>query len=330
MVGKRIVGVVMQSLKKAENIGYMVPVPVIEHFLTDMEDGRYDGFPEDGIMIQPLENESLKRMFGLSEEQSGTLVTAVTPGSPAEKRIFPGDVILSIDGHRIADDCTVEFRPRERTGCDFYVKQHQVGEEAVYKIWRLGAERTIRLKLDKNSDGSRLVPTVKYDVQPTYYVFGGLVFCPLTLNYLLTWGDDWSEDAPYNLLTYFVDGELAREGEEVVIIIKVLAGDVNNGYEDLVDSRVVEVNGKKIRNLQELIEAVETDVENPFVAFKTEHHQTIAIDRKKAAAAHAEILSIYRIAEDRSSDLKEAASTGRANGKDMASSGAPEADNARQ
>jgi hypothetical protein len=127
-----------------------------------------------------------------------------------------------------------------------------------------------------------------------------------------------------------VDGELAREGEEVVIIIKVLAGDVNNGYEDLVDSRVVEVNGKKIRNLQELIEAVETDVENPFVAFKTEHHQTIAIDRKKAAAAHAEILSIYRIAEDRSSDLKEAASTGRANGKDMASSGAPEADNARQ
>jgi S1-C subfamily serine protease len=330
MVGKRIVGVVMQSLKKAENIGYMVPVPVIEHFLTDMKDGRYDGFPEDGIRIQPLENESLKRMFGLGEEQSGTLVTAVIPGLPAENRIFPGDVILSIDGHPIADDCTVEFRPGERTGCDFYVKQHQVGEEVVYKIWRQGAERTVRLRLDKNSEGKRLVSTIKYDVRPSYYVFGGLVFCPLTLNYLLTWGDDWSEDAPYNLLNYFVDGELTREGEEVVVIIKVLAGDVNNGYEDLVDSRVVEVNGKKIRNLQELIEAVETDVENPFVAFKTEHHQTIAIDLKKAAAAHAEILSIYRIADDRSSDLKEAAGNNRAGGKEMAGTGAPETDAARQ
>jgi S1-C subfamily serine protease len=330
MMGRRVVGVVMQSLKKSENIGYMVPVPVIEHFLTDVEDGHYDGFPEDGMGIQPLENESLKRMLGLNEEQSGALVAAVTPGSPAEKRIFPGDVILSIDGHRIANDCTVEFRPKERTGCDFYVKQHQVGEQAVYKILRRGTERTVRLKLDKNSDGSRLVSTVKYDVQPTYYVFGGLVFCPLTLNYLLTWGDDWSENAPYNLLTYFVDGELTREGEEVVIIIKVLAGDVNNGYDDMVNTRVVEVNGKKIRNLEDLIRAVETDTENPFVVFETEHHQTIAIDRKKAEAAQAEILSIYRIAEDRSSDLKNAASSDKPNGKEMARSGAPEADAPRQ
>jgi S1-C subfamily serine protease len=326
MVGRRIVGVVMQSLKKSENIGYMVPVPVIEHFLADMEDGRYDGFPEDGIRIQPLENESLKKMFGLNEEQSGALVTAVTPGSPAENRIFPGDVILSIDGHQIADDCTVEFRPKERTGCDFYVKQHQVGEQAVYKIFRRGAERTVRLKLHKNSEGSRLVPMAKYDVQPSYYVFGGLVFCPLTLNYLLTWGDDWSEDAPYNLLTYFADGELTRQGEEVVVIIKVLASDVNNGYGDMINTRVVEANGEKIRNLEGLIRAVETDTGNPFVAFKTEHHQTIVVDRKKAEAAHDEILSAYRIAEDRSPDLKEAASSNKANGKKMARSGAPEAD----
>jgi S1-C subfamily serine protease len=330
MVGRRIAGVVMQSRKKSENIGYMVPVPVIEHFLTDMKDGHYDGFPEDGIMIQPLENESLKKMFGLNEEKSGILVTAVTPDSPAENRIFPGDVLLSIDGHRIADDSTVEFRPKERTGCDFYVKQHQVGEEAVYKILRRGSERTVRLKLDKNSDGSRLVSTVKYDVQPTYYVFGGLVFCPLTLNYLLTWGDDWSEDAPNNLLTYFVDGELTREGEEVVVIIKVLASDVNNGYDDMINTRVAEVNGEKIRNLEDLIRVVEQDTGNPFVAFKTEHHQTIVVDRKKAEAAHDEILSTYRIAEDRSPDLKEAASTDRPDNSKMAGSDAPETDASRQ
>jgi S1-C subfamily serine protease len=330
MVGRRIVGVVMQSRKKSENIGYMVPVPVIEHFLTDMEDGHYDGFPEDGMVIQPLENAGLKKMFGLSEEQSGALVTSVTAGSPAENRIFPGDVLLSIDGHRIADDCTVEFRPRERTSCDFYVKQHQVGEDAVYQILRHGKEQTVRLTLNRSWGNNTLVPTARYDVQPTYYVYGGLVFCPLTLNYLLTWGDDWPQDAPYNLLSYFVDGELTREGEEVVVVIKVLANDVNNGYDDLVDTRVVEVNGKKIRNLQDLIRTVETDTENPYVVFETEHHQIIAIDRKKAEAAHDEILSIYRIADDRSSDLKDAVSSDKSNGKEMARSDSPEANALKQ
>ncbi len=67
----------------------MVPVPVIEHFLIDMEDGRYDGFPEDGLIIQPLENASLKRMYGLKEEQSGALVSSVTPVHRRRIRFSP-------------------------------------------------------------------------------------------------------------------------------------------------------------------------------------------------------------------------------------------------
>jgi S1-C subfamily serine protease len=320
MVGNRIVGVVMQARKKSENIGYMVPVPVIKHFLIDLEDGRYDGFPEDGIIFQSLENASLKKMFGLSEEQSGTLVTSVAPGSPAENNIFPGDILLSIDGHRIADDGTVEFRPKERTSCDFYVKQHQVGEKAVYKVLRRGKEQTVALKLDKNSENGRLVPMERYDVRPSYYVYGGLVLCPLTLNYLLSWGDDWSENAPYKLITYLVDGKLSRAGEEVVIIIKVLADDVNNGYEDLINSRIVEVNGKKILNLKDLIRTVETESAVPYVVFRTEDNETIALDRKKAEEAQDAILATYQISDARSQDLKQIVGNIKASGKEVAKS----------
>jgi S1-C subfamily serine protease len=315
MVDDHIVGVVMQAMEKSQNIGYMVPVLVIEHFLIDMEDGQYDGFPEDGIIIQALENEGLKKMHGLNEEQSGALVSSVVSGSPAESKIFPGDVLLSIDGHRIADDCTVEFRPGERTDGDFYIKQHQVGDDAVYKILRRGKEHTVKLTLNKPWGKNMLVPTARYDVQPTYYVYGGLVFCPLTLNYLLTWGDNLWKDAPYNLMTYLTEQEHAREGEEIVIIIKVLAGDFNNGYDHLVNTRILRVNGKRILNLQWLIDFVETDTDKPFVVFKTAGDQTIAVDRKKAEAAQDEILSTYRIGEDRSPDLKEVASNDKATGK---------------
>jgi hypothetical protein len=112
------------------------------------------------------------------------------------------------------------------------------------------------------------------------------------------------ENAPSHLITYFENGELTREGEEVVIITKVLAYNVNKGYDDLVDGRIVEANGKKILNLQDLIRTVESTTEDPFVVFETKNNQTIVIDRKKAKEAHRCILSIYRIADDRSSDLK--------------------------
>ena len=38
----KIIGVAMQTLKKAENIGYIIPTPIIEHFLADLKDGKYD------------------------------------------------------------------------------------------------------------------------------------------------------------------------------------------------------------------------------------------------------------------------------------------------
>ena len=321
-----VVGVVMQSLKKAENIGYTVPVPIIRHFLTDMEDGRYDGFPDDGIFIQSLENESLKKMYRLKENQSGALVTSITPGSPAENKIFPGDVLLAVDGHPIADDGTVEFRPRERTSCNYYVQQHQVGEKVAFSILRHNQKLSVKFTLDRVWGTGRLVPLSKYDVRPTYFVYGGLVFCPLTLNYILTWGDNWAEDAPYNLLTYLADGKSTRQGEEAVIIIKALPSGVNNGYEGYVNKRIVEVNGKKIRNLQDLIRTVEDSSENPYVVFKTRANKTIALDRKKVEAEQAGILKTYQIADDRSANLNTAVGRDEKEGGKVAGLVSPESD----
>ncbi|MDD4363752.1 MAG: serine protease [Atribacterota bacterium] len=45
IIDNKIVGVVMAGIPSAQNIGYMVPVPVIKHFFQDLEDRRYDGYP---------------------------------------------------------------------------------------------------------------------------------------------------------------------------------------------------------------------------------------------------------------------------------------------
>lgn len=303
LVGEHIVGVVMQTRKNSENIGYMVPAPIIEHFLTDMTDGRYDGFPEDGVYAQSMENEGLKTMYGLKSDQSGALVTAVIPGSPADGYILPGDVIMSIDGHAVADDGTVEFRPKERTRADYYIQQHQIGEKVAIQILRNGREQTIGFSLFKAWGSGSLVKNTQYDTRPAYYVYGGLVFCPITLNYLWTWGYNWSEDAPFNLINYFTHERPKQEGEEVVIIIKVLPSEVNQGYEAFINERIVEVNGKTVRDLQHLIALVEDGSDNPFVVFKTKRGPVIAMDRKKVAAKQSMILQTYRIPADRSGNF---------------------------
>ena len=85
IVDGKIVGVVMQSISKAENIGYMVPPPVIRHFLADLEeDGDYDGFPSLGVKLQDMENPTLKQKFGLSDDESGALVVRILTDSSAE------------------------------------------------------------------------------------------------------------------------------------------------------------------------------------------------------------------------------------------------------
>lgn len=58
----KIVGVVMQQIPNSQNIGYLVPVEVIKHFLDDVKDGNYDGFPYLGIGTAKMENETLRSL----------------------------------------------------------------------------------------------------------------------------------------------------------------------------------------------------------------------------------------------------------------------------
>ena len=61
VIDGKLAGISMQTLKDAQNINYLVPTPVIRHFLDDVKDGRFDGFPELGIQVQLLENEAIRK-----------------------------------------------------------------------------------------------------------------------------------------------------------------------------------------------------------------------------------------------------------------------------
>ena len=135
-------------------------------------------------------------------------------------------------------------------------------------------------------------------------IYGGLVFCPLVKSLLLAWGPNWYQNAPNSLTAYLTANYPEVKNEQVVMVLKVLPADVNQGYHDIGNWIVEEVDGERIRNMKQLIAAVEKDTTNTFVTLKSASAQVIVLDREKAEDAAAGILSTYRIIDDRSPDLK--------------------------
>ncbi len=303
LVKNKIVGVVMQtySSSRSENIGYMVPSLIIKHFLLDIEDGKYDGFPAIGLATQKLENPDMKRKYGISDTMTGIVVNHVVFGSPAEGKIFKDDILLSIDGHTIGDDGTLEFREKERTHFSHYINMHQLGEELNLEVFREGSVSHVSLPLQSTQTDIQLVSREQYDRNPRYFIFGGIVFSPLTKNLLKRWGGRWNNKAPKELVIELSNWP-SRERREVVVAVQVLAADVNQGYHDISNWIATEVNGKRIKDFNELYHIVTTSKE-PFIVFKNDKGFRIVIDREKAQKSRHQILKTYNIKQDRSSDL---------------------------
>jgi S1-C subfamily serine protease len=296
---ERIVGIAFQA-GRGQNISYMVPAPVIDHFLKDIEDGTYDGIPGLEVACQPMENPGLRAKHGMKAGQSGVLVMNVHPGSPAEGLIKPGDVITSLGGRQIANDATIEFRKNERTLFFLPVQEHLIGETIEVGILRDGAALRVPVKLTVPFGSTRLVPNFQYDRQPSYYIVGGLVFERLTANYLDLFEDG---EPPVDLRTYYLYAEPTPDRRNIVVLIGILVDSVNVGYQGFTEAVIFKANGQNVSTLGDLVKAVETN-QGPYHVFVDSYGREIVIDRVKAGQRLPLILQRYKIDSDRSEDLK--------------------------
>lgn len=298
----KLVGVAFQSAQSGENIGYMVPAPVINHFLTDIKDGRYDGTPGLGISWQKMENPDLRFKFGMTERQTGVLVNKIYPGSPAKGALKSEDIVLSIDGRNVENDGTIEFRKGERTFFGYLAQRKYINDTVEFEILRGNKSMDIEIKLSRPLHFWRLVPHERYDVAPTYYILGGLVFEPLTLNFLKTWRE-WYLNAPLNLINYYTHGEPTDGQREIVVLVKVLADEINAGYHNWKNRVISYVNGRKISTIRDLVKAFE-EHEGRYHIIVDKKGYRIVLDKNKVDENGQGILKQYKISADRSKDLE--------------------------
>jgi len=163
----------------------------------------------------------------------------------------------------------------------------------------------VKIQLSIPANYCRLVPYEEYDVAPTYYVVGGLVFQKLTRNYLdvRLRDEEYRSENFFNLFPYYRTGEPDEDRREIVLLASVLADEINVGYQDLEDIIISHVNGRKISTLKDLVKAVEMNNEKYHV-FIDEHGKEIVLDKAGASERSSIILNNYKVPSDRSEDLK--------------------------
>lgn len=299
-----IVGVAFQAIESGQNIGYIIATPVISHFIKDIQDGRYDGFPDLGLTIQNMENPNLRDFYHMDRGMTGVLVNRIEYLSPAHGVLAEGDILMRVNSMRVGNDGSVEFRKGERTSFLYAFQNRYINDSIPVVILRKGEVRKKIVRLVRTAQSMRLVPYEQYDTPPSYYIAGGLVFVPLTKNYLMEWGDKWYDVGPTRLLHHYFNGAMTANRREVVVLIKVLADKINVGYHDYSNMVIRRVNKKLISSIKDVISAIEKNRDRYHVV-ETENGSIIILLRHNVQKYNSRMLHRYQIFSDRSTSLRQ-------------------------
>jgi S1-C subfamily serine protease len=298
VLGGEVVGVAFQGRSDLQGMGYFIPVPMIEHFLKDVADGRYDGFPDLGIQYTDLQSPAYRRFLGLPAGSSGVVVDQVHPRSAADGLLKKGDVLIEVDGLKIDNDGKIPVGDA-MLAFGYAFDRRQVGEKVPMKIWRNGAATKLDVPARRYEpfDRSRR----KYDTLPRYFVYAGLVFQPLDIELLSTWRNFYAE-APRRLVWNQLFKRIEQPEtahDEVVVLTRRLPDPVNSQLAFVRNVVVDEVNGKKIRSLADVVAAFEAESGPRHVITFQGFGEREVLGREEAARAHAQILRTYNVSADR-------------------------------
>src|SRR5437660_4400596 len=294
MQDTKVVGVAFQGYSGdvAQGVAYMIPTPVIKRFLQDIGNGHYDEYPDLAITYAKLQNPAQRRFLGLKEDDRGVLVSSVVAAGPSNGILYPGDVLLAIDGHPIASDANVEL-DGEHAQFEEVVERKFKGDSVKLDVLRNKQPTTVSIKLYKPWPYS--VQGHSYDVRPRYVLYGGLLFQPLNLDMLEAYRT--ADLRVRHFFEYFVLDQLYVQHPDVIVLTNILPDPINTYLAPYRGGIVDEINGKKIRTLDELAKAF-ADSPDRLVIRMIGDGPPLVLDRKQVEAARERIMTRYNVLKE--------------------------------
>ena len=294
----RVVGVAFQGAPGLENTGFFIPPPVIGHFLRDIADGAYHGFPQAGVRLASLQNPTYRRYLKLPEDDVGARIDYVYPASATDKLLRVEDVLLQAGAYPVGSDGTIVYQGN-RVNAGVAFGEMQSGESLPLKIWRQGQEINVSLPVtvvkDDRAEGNQ------YEL-PKYFIYAGLIFTPLSRDYFKTFGQNSGDPASSDLfyeLFYRRQANPAAWRPEAVVLASSLSHPIKANLSVRGRALVDKINGIRIEKLEDVIRAFESAT-GAFDLLELGSEDNLeCLDRAEVQKANPEILKTYGIMKDR-------------------------------
>jgi S1-C subfamily serine protease len=252
----KLVGISTQVIDEAENIGYAIPIPVINQFIVDVKDGNVDGVPILPFYTQTVFNATQRDYYGIGDRNGLRLTQSAGPEDT--RCLADDDIILSVEGFPVGPDGLIQLDKSVSVSIDYLASSKQVGDSLDFELVAKNKNRTVSCELNWAWHDVFAVTPVTYNYRPVWAQIGGIVLVELT--------DEVFEFLHTNeiaLLEGVTDTQAQlqqgtpQDPSRYLFVVNVLQHDLNEGY-DVTGLLLNTVNGLALRNikhLQQLLDA---------------------------------------------------------------------------
>ena len=263
----RIVGLVHNYESNSQSLN-IINAEMIRRFLLQESDSS--GVPVIGGGMTLLNDPVFRKYLKLEDGTNGLYVSELVPvGSAAAAGIRKGDVIVSVEdmpvnasgvcNHPIYGKISVPMVIRSLKPC---------GESVTLGVIRDGKPFRVSVPLNHDALDKSPIRREKQGTPPRYVMWGGMLFQPLTHNYL-----DALEARVGSLPISFVRAkhdveELLKQGRtEPVALTLLIPTPATLGYDSLGFCVVEKVNGELVRSLEHFAELLDAPTPDGTVEF---------------------------------------------------------------
>jgi len=319
----QVIGMNTAGITGSESIGFAIPMAIIKAVLPVLSTHRVYERPVFGIVMDPTAS-GMNELFGeddLPEKATGQYISQVYKGSIAAKAgMKVGDVVYEFGGMPVSRRGQMFLKPIHTfVSLDGWLGRIPLGTDVECKVWRDG--KSVELHLKYANLAPLAIPLIvegglhKQD----YEIRGGLVFSPLTQNFVKTMSTPIdvgsSAEIPSAHMLKFAEYPDNNEASKVVIA-DVIASSLAEATKVFTAAMVVdEVNKRKVATMDDLCTALEHPVEDHngklWLTIKTDEGEFSAMPVKDVDAGDKKLIELDMIrnrgnaCSDRKTDVKE-------------------------
>ncbi len=207
----KVVGLLFQISKLGKDIAYLIPNDIIQHFLSDIKDGKYDGFPNLGFTFQGGTPVSLKQALRIPAEESGIFVNRVYPQSTFSSLLKEKDFLVSIDGFNISNEGEINQTGKKEFIIE-YIEGKQLGAKINLEVYRSGKKYQTEATLQKNFSLE-----LYRENSDHYLLSAGFVFQPVSRSFFNSEEGDLDSSLKYHY-SYFIQDLLYRYTNRDIVL----------------------------------------------------------------------------------------------------------------